>query len=374
MGGEKKERPVSPVKMTKDETINFIIDEISKIEDLSLFTSDQINSLKDLIGNEFTFFNKINQNNKHLLLILLNPITSSDLYESSQQKCDQIQQKLRKNMTILHTMLDNKSDLSDIKPNEAIDIDEILETSSSIGGIDDLDSRSEIRSTTDLPKMLLSKRYDPVSTKNDDYYSRNLIRDNFSLNEQLKQLDSKETEIMCKKSIKSITEELEANERKNLLDNFDEHAIITGSNRTQSLSHISTIRKDSYQYSSNSSIYSQDEYIKSLKKSLERHNSMLFLLHLQNSNYQSTNDIRSETKDTPAGIALCFFISSFVSLLRSHFFVHLATLQSALWLQWCCVCKGIIRTRSGLVVIVNFTMPKRFYETNEEKIKETNDF
>lgn len=304
-GNEKKERPVSPVKMTKDETITFIIDEISKIEDLSLFTSDQMNSVKDLISNEFTFFNKINQNNKHLLLILLNPITSSDAYESSQQKCDQIMQKLRKNMGILHTMLDNKSDLSDIKPNEAIDIDEILETSSSIG-IDD-DSRSEIRSTTDLPKMLLSKRYDPMSTKNDDCYSRNLIRDNFSLNEQLKQLDSKETEIMCKKSIKSITEELEANERKNLLDNFDEHAIISGANRTQSLSHISTIRNDSYQYSSNSSIYSNDEYIKSLKKSLERHNSMLFLLHLQNSNYQSSNDIRSEAKDTPAGILLLLF-------------------------------------------------------------------
>lgn len=291
--------PTSPVKMTKDETITFIIDEISKIEDLSLFSSDQMNSVKDLIGNEFTFFNKINQNNKHLLLILLNPITSSDMYESTQQKCDQIMQKLRKNMAILHTMLDNKSDLSDIKPNEAIDIDEILETSSSI--MDD-DSRSEKRSTTDLPKLVSSKRYDPVASRNDDIYSRNLIRDNLSLNEQLKLLDSKESEIMCKKSIKSITEELVASERKNLLDNFDENAIICGANRTQSLCHLSSIRNDAYQYSSNSSIYSNDEYIKSLKKSLERHNSMLFLLHLQNSNYQSSNDIRSDAKDTPAGI------------------------------------------------------------------------
>lgn len=297
INGDKKERPVSPVKMSKEETIAFILDEISKIEDLSLFTSDQMNSLKDLISNEFTFFNKINQNNKHLLLILLNPITSSDAYESTQQKCDQIMQKLRKNMVILHTMLDNKSDLSDIKPNETIDIDEILETSSSI--VDD--DRSEIRSTTDLPKLLTNKRYEPHSSKNDDYYSRNLIRDNFSLNEQLKMLDSKESEIMCKKSIKSITEELEASERKNLLDNFDENAILSSANRTQSLCHLSSIRNDSYQYSSNSSIYSNDEYIKSLKKSLERHNSMLFLLHLQNSNYQSSNDIRNEAKDTPAG-------------------------------------------------------------------------
>ncbi|XP_031616622.1 uncharacterized protein LOC116336710 isoform X3 [Contarinia nasturtii] len=295
--------PTSPVKMTKEETITFIIDEISKIEDLSLFSLVQMNSVKDLIGNEFTFFNKINQNNKHLLLILLNPITSSDMYENTQQKCDQIMQKLRKNMGILHTMLDNKNDLSDIKPNEAIDIDEILETSSSI--IDD-DSRSEKRSTTDLPKLLLSKRYDPLSSKNDDIYShsRNLIRDNFSLNEQLKLLDNKESEIICKKSIKSITEELVANERKNLLDNFDENAIICGANRTQSLCHLSSIRNDSYQYSSNSSIYSNDEYIKSLKKSLERHNSMLFLLHLQNSNYQSSNDIRTDAKDTPAGLKM----------------------------------------------------------------------
>lgn len=300
-GSEKTERPASPVKMSKEETVTFIMDEISKIEDLSLFTSEQFNSLKELIANEFTFFNKINQNNKHLLLILLNPISSSDSYESTQQKCDQIMQKLRKNMGILHTMLDTKNDLSDIKPNEAIDIDEILETSSSI--LDD-DSRSEKRvSSSDLPKML-GKRYDPVTTKNENCYSQNLIRNNFSLNEQLKLLDSRESEIICKKSIKSITEELEASERKNLLDNFDENAILSGANRTQSLCHLSSIRNDSYQYESNSSIYSNDEYIKSLKKSLERHNSMLFLLHLQNSNYQSSNDIRSDAKDpvAPAGI------------------------------------------------------------------------
>lgn len=301
-GSEKTERPVSPVKMSKEETITFILDEISKIEDLSLFTSEQFNSMKELIANEFTFFNKINQNNKHLLLILLNPISASDTYESTQQKCDTIMQKLRKNMGILHTMLDTKNDLSDIKPNEAIDIDEILETSSSI--LDD-DSRSEKRvSSSDLPKML-GKRYDPVVTKNENCYSQNLLRNNFSLNEQLKLLDSRESEIICKKSIKSITEELEASERKNLLDNFDENAIISGAHRTQSLSHFPAIRNDSYQYESNSSIYSNDEYIKSLKKSLERHNSMLFLLHLQNSNYQSSNDIRSDAKDAavpPAGI------------------------------------------------------------------------
>lgn len=299
-GNEKNERPQSPIKMTKEETIDFIIDEISKIEDLALFTSEQISSLKELISNEFTLFNKINQNNKHLLLILLNPITSSDAYESTQQKCDQIMQKLRKNMCILDTMLDTKSDLSDIKPNEAIDIDELLDTSSSI--MDD-DSRSEKRSTSDITKLMgTSKRYEPAVSKADDHYSQNLIRHNFNLNEQLKHLDSKESEIMCKKSIKSITEELEASERKNLLDNFDENTIISGANRTQSLSHLSSIRNDSYQYSSNSSIYSNDEYIKSLKKSLERHNSMLFLLHLQNSNYQSSNDIRSDVKETPPGI------------------------------------------------------------------------
>lgn len=309
---EKSERPVTPVKMTKEETVTFIMEEISKIEDLSLFTSEQFNSLKELIGNEFTFFNKINQNNKHLLLILLNPISSSDAYESSQQKCEQIMQKLRKNMGILHTMLDNKNDLSDIKPNEAIDIDEILETSSSI--LDD-DSRSEKRvSSSDLPKMMANKRYDKTTSKNENCYSQNLLRNNFSLNEQLKLLDSKESEIICKKSIKSITEELEANERKNLLDNFDENAILSSANRTQSLCHLSSIRNDSYQYSSNSSIYSNDEYIKSLKKSLERHNSMLFLLHLQNSNYQSSNDIRGDANNiiTPAGIELCariFFVN-----------------------------------------------------------------
>lgn len=295
----KKERSPSPVQMTKDETVEFIIDEIGKIEDITLFTSDQISSLKQLISKEFTFFNKINQNNKHLLLILLNPITSTDIYESTQHRCDQLKQKLHKNMDILSKMLDNKCDLSDIKPNETIDIDEILETSSTICGDDDQSDKT--LSTDALPKLLSNKRYDPIASKIDDYYSQNLIRHNFNLNEQLKLLDSKENEIMCKKSIKSITEELEASERKNLLDNFDESSILSDVNRTQSLIHLSTIRNDSHQYSSNSSIYSNDEYIKSLKKSLERHNSMLFLLHLQNSNYQSSNDIHGDIKDSTAG-------------------------------------------------------------------------
>lgn len=296
----------SPVKMSKSETIDFIIEEIGKIEDITLFTSDQIDSIKTLIDAEFTLFNKINQSNKHLLLILLNPISSSDVYESTQQRCDQLKQKLHKNMGILGAMLGTQSDLSDIKPNETIDIDEILETSSTICGDDD---QSEHTSSTDaLPKLLSSKRFDPLgSIKSNDYYSQHLIRHNYTLNEQLKQLDSRENEIICKKSIKSITDELEASERKNLLDNFDESSVLSDVNRAQSFSQLSSMRNDSHQYSSNSSIYSNDEYIKSLKKSLERHNSMLFLLHLQNSNYQSSNDIHGDTKKEHAstGIDSC---------------------------------------------------------------------
>lgn len=291
-----KPRPAaSPVKMSKDETIDFIIDEIGKIEDITLFTSDQIESLRQLIDKEFTLFNKINQSNKHLLLILLNPITSSDVYESTQQRCDQLKHKLHKNIGILSTMLDTQSDLSDIKPNEAIDIDEILETSSTICGDDDRSERT--LSAEALPKLLGGKRFDPLgSIKSGDCYSQHLMQHNYSLDEQLKHLDSRENEIMCKKSIKSITEELEASERKNLLDNFDESSVLSDVNRAQSFSQLSGLRNDSHQYSSNSSIYSNDEYIKSLKKSLERHNSMLFLLHLQNSNYQSCNDIHGDAK------------------------------------------------------------------------------
>lgn len=290
----KKERPITPVKMTKEETVSFILAEIDKIEDTSLFTSDQINSLTDLINGEFTFFNRINQNNKHLLLILLNPIGASDIHECAQQRCDLLKQKLHKNMDILRKMLDDKNDLSDIKPNE-IDIDEILDTASSIVD-DDRSDRTTSLSNDGLSKSS-SKRYEPIVSTADGFHSQHLMRHNYSLNEQLKLLNKKESEIMCKRSIKSITEELEATERRNLLDNFDEKAILSDENRTQSLGQFPSIRNDMNQYSSNTSIYSNDEYIKSLKKSLERHNSMLFLLHLQNSNYQSSNDIRGDTKE-----------------------------------------------------------------------------
>lgn len=321
---EKEEpKPASPPPplMTKEETIAFIIDEIGKIEDLSLFTSEQINSLQEVIEKEFVFFNRINHKNKHLLLILLNPISSTDdnYYESTQHKCDEIKKKLHKNMEIMKTVLDDSSDLMiDIKPREAIDIDEILETSSSIMDDDDMTATSNYNKRSNDSMNRIKSRFGGSATSasasavvgdTTDYYSQNLLRNNSNLNEQLKILDNKENEIMCKKSLKSITDELEASERKNLLDNFDEQTIIGDHygdpfdvGRTQSLSQLA-IRNDSHQYSSNSSIYSNDEYIKSLKKSLERHNSMLFLLHLQNSNYQSGNDIRSDASSTggPAG-------------------------------------------------------------------------
>lgn len=290
----KKERPIAPIQMTKDETVLFILEEIGKIEDTSLFTSDQINALKDLINAEFTFFNRINQNNKHLLLILLNPIGTSDMCESAQHRCDLLKQKLHKNMEILRKMLDDKDDLSDIRPNE-IDIDEILDTASSI--VDDDRSDRTTSLSNDVLSKSLSKRYEPIVSTADGFHSQHLMRHNYSLNEQLKLLNKKESEMMCKRSIKSITEELEATERRNLLDNFDEKAILNDGNRTQSLGQFPPIRNDLNQYASNTSIYSNDEYIKSLKKSLERHNSMLFLLHLQNSNYQSSNDIRGDTKE-----------------------------------------------------------------------------
>lgn len=304
-----KAPPVPPKKMTKEETIAFIIEEIGKLEDLSLFTTDQVDTIEELITKEFKFFNKINHNNKHLLLILLNPISSTDdhHYESTQHKCDELKRKLRKNMDIMKAMLtDDKDDtLLDIKPNEAIDIDEILETSSSIMDDDDL-------SVSGRNKSHSGSRYDIKTAADMDYYSQNLLRHNSTLNEQLKVLENKETEFMCKKSIKSIKDELEASEQNNLLDNFDEQAIIADASQfmdafdvshAPSMSQLSSaegMRNDSHQYSSNSSIYSNDEYIRSLKKSLERHNSMLFLLHLQNSNYQSGSDLASSAK-APAG-------------------------------------------------------------------------
>jgi protein unc-13 len=86
-----------------------------------------------------------------------------------------------------------------------------------------------------------------------------------NLNEELELINSQETELLNKKTkSKDITPEAQTPPQPSI-----------------------TIQQQQQLHSSNSNIYNQDEYVKLLKKNLERHNSMLFLLHMQNP--QNTN-------------------------------------------------------------------------------------
>lgn len=278
---------ISVENLTRDELIALIIAEIGKIEDLTLFTTDQMNGLKQLVTKEVSFFENLKSINSNLLLLLLNPISSTDdSYETTQQKYEELKQKLHKNIEIIKKLFGNKENMpidfiTDIKPND-LDIDEILETSSKVG--DDYDERTYSSSSR------FASNHDINTTLDSDVYSQNLMQDNTNLNEQLKALDSREHDLIRRSMSKLNSIDNLSAEYYQQQQYMDGHggAYQQGGQLTKS---------DYPQYSSNSSIYSNDEYIRSLKRSLERHNSMLFLLHLQSANSRAGDDAASTSGD-----------------------------------------------------------------------------
>ncbi|XP_043657440.1 uncharacterized protein LOC122622873 isoform X4 [Drosophila teissieri] len=100
-------------------------------------------------------------------------------------------------------------------------------------------------------------------------FSAHLLRNNSNLDEQLKIIETQEIEIHRKKKIDQIKSAL--SEEVDTLNPDIEYK--SHNSCTNSTENILSFTKN---------IYNEDEYIKSLKKSLERHNSMIFLLHLQN--------------------------------------------------------------------------------------------
>lgn len=349
---------------SREEHIAVIIREIGKVEDLTLFSDTQRANLRQLIVKEFDFFGKIKKINKNLILLLLNPISRSDSFDEVDVKYKQLLEKLQKNIEIIKKLLGNDyqtmGSIADFKTSQLDELDAAtpLPTTTLASYFDTTDPLKRSRDGIYASATSFS-----TAPKGDDY-SANLLQHNSNLNEQLKLLDSKENEIMCKKSLKNINStsgscynlsstagsilDTMTSTRNNLLDNFDETAIIGGDhtlilddpliaqlNLTNAEKHFYFMKSHQQQqqyeqqqlqyqqlqlhqeqmdlygggvgilgsmssgltgttttsthYSSNSSIYSNDEYIKSLKKSLERHNSMLFLLHLQNPNYRGAD-------------------------------------------------------------------------------------
>ncbi|XP_037925894.1 uncharacterized protein LOC119660950 isoform X4 [Hermetia illucens] len=353
-------------KIPTNELIDTIIAEINKIEDLSHFTNDQMERLRSIIMAECNFFEKIKKIDKNLMLLLLNPFTkqqkdssgsgsgsggettvASATYgpsdyqtptKSLQHQNNLIINKLEKNIDILKKLLGTDSQQSIISQksqhqqvqyqhhqptDDTRTLDNLAETSTAgtssiVNGHESIHQTPTTISTTCITTIASSSSSSSTSTNSTtqllaDEYSRHLLRNNSNLNEQLKLLDNKETEILrksmqIKKNYDTMDnyrllspvltrDDYSTTTCTNLLDNYSEYMLHdnqkyqAGSSSPRILKGATGgLHQQTTHYSSSSNIYNDDEYIKSLKKSLERHNSMLFLLHLQNPNYQNKID------------------------------------------------------------------------------------
>ncbi|KAH8292609.1 hypothetical protein KR054_005535, partial [Drosophila jambulina] len=197
-----------------------LMEEINKIPGLQKLSSIQINKLRETVWKEYSFFQKVRQVDKNLTLLLLNPITVSE--ELLSLDITNIDEKF---VFVIKKFSKNIYTLKKLVGSSLDEIKPLEETSIL------LNSQSHSQNSC-IPSLL---------------------RNNSDLDEQLKILETQEIEINRKKKIEQIV-----SDKENLKDlNF------------------LTMR-------STKNIYNEDEYIKSLKRSLERHNSMMFLLHLQN--------------------------------------------------------------------------------------------
>lgn len=220
-----------------DVMTDIMIREINKIRGLESLSAPQILQLRQTIRTEQAFFEKLNQVDKNLTLLLLNPVTMTEELQRLRvmeidEKFNLVMKKFDKNIDTLKKLVGNSF--------ESYKKNTILSAAPEL--IKD-------------PKTLNSLK------END--YSEHLMRNNSDLDEQLKLLETQETEINRKKNQEELA-------------NFHKHDIDVNQSKVVYNNELSLSNESS------SSIYNQDDYIRSLKKSLERHNSMLFLLHLQN--------------------------------------------------------------------------------------------
>ncbi|XP_033168278.1 uncharacterized protein LOC117146323 isoform X2 [Drosophila mauritiana] len=217
-----------------------LLGEITKIKGLQSLSATQMSQLKNAVWSEEKFFQKISQVDKKLILLLLNPLTVTEELQrlcilNTNEKFVLVMKKLNKNIDTLKKLVG--SSLHDFKRDNS------------------------------HANMATFHSLDPSVNSNDSSFSAHLLRNNSNLDEQLKILETQEIEIHRKKKIDEIVSGLSGETFYPDIE-YKRH-----NSCTNSTDNIIGFSKN---------IYNEDEYIKSLKKSLERHNSMIFLLHLQN--------------------------------------------------------------------------------------------
>nr|XP_036670632.1 uncharacterized protein LOC108020331 isoform X3 [Drosophila suzukii] len=231
------------IRLILDNITETLIEEINKIAGLQSLSASQISQLRNTVWSEEKFFHKLSQVDKKLTLLLLNPITLSEELRrlritNTNEKFVLVMKKFNKNIDTLKKLVG--SSLDDFK-------------------------KDKPRANT-----ISSHSLNPSLTSKSCSFSAHLLRNNSDLDEQLKILETQEIEINRKKKIDQIVSGLAEEVDKPFNSDIEYESNYSYTNST-----------DDFR-SSTKNIYNEDEYIKSLKKSLERHNSMIFLLHLQN--------------------------------------------------------------------------------------------
>lgn len=261
--------PPTTINITADNLapiVDILVNEIVKIKQLSTLSAAQLQQLQRLIKNERKFFEKIQQVDKNLISLLLNPVIMSEelalMPPSTNDKFELVLRKLTKNIETFKKLVGNSFD-------DAVN--------------------QQQQNSVDHDSSIIIRADDTSNASGLSDYSAHLLRNNINLNEQLKLLEYKECEMRQKKLIaaasasqENIVAAAKDGRRYFDADNFlditaeQERALLHDHHRP----HDATAAE--FKTFSSSNIYNNDEYIKSLKRSLERHNSMLFLLHLQN--------------------------------------------------------------------------------------------
>ncbi|XP_020718021.1 uncharacterized protein LOC101449975 isoform X2 [Ceratitis capitata] len=336
-----------------DSTGEILLLEINKIQDLKVLSAKQIFKLRTLIMKEQVFFEKLHQVNENLLLLLLNPVTLAGelrtLGNDKQRKFDAVMKKLERNIDTLKKLVGSSFD--DYKRKYLTDAELLLlkgADSGHVKGEDDVSlhsksqtnkkhKKSKSKKSIKPPKpisiekdkicvvtdMNISERDNSVSKKTVVLldgtdkahfdYSAHLIWNNSDLDEQLKVLETQEHEIRLKKLSDPIMSYAGSNVNEHIhsasdltrqsntcYTNSDNYLDDMYMNDRMLLQTTLTTTKPTLQSSlgratSVATIYNNDEYIKSLKRSLERHNSMLFILHLQHPEYHHKNNAYQDT-------------------------------------------------------------------------------
>ncbi|XP_046809467.1 uncharacterized protein LOC111687737 [Lucilia cuprina] len=263
-----------------DSITKILLLEINKIGDFPPPSREEVNELRQLVKSEKLFLEKLNQVNQNLILLLLNPLTMAEELKTTESKewFKMVMRKLEKNVDTLKKLVGNSFDIYKTQ----------IEGTSSLCRLSTQphDPISNAGVSTSPAGVINDKCLQPELTE----YSVQLIRHNSNLDEQLKLLDNQEQEMHKKKQIQQ-----ERQDCANYLG-LSNYVDVDASYENLFLQQITDTNLNTFPSSSlsdtsmtslsSNNIYSNDAYIKSLKRSLERHNSMLFLLHLQNPDYK----------------------------------------------------------------------------------------